>query len=117
MLERRLRRARLIASADLPGAAVASLDDVRHRAHLREGDPWMRHAYMNAAPSMLSTCGSKRRTTSAIDRALPWTVFTVMPRTAGSLPSAGILRGRGIHQRAAGERQLVVAEQTELAES
>ena len=46
----------------LPRRAIASLDHVRHGAHLSE---WRRraivHAYMNAAPSMLSTCGEKRR--------------------------------------------------------
>ena len=39
---------------------------------------------MNAAPSMLSTCGLKRSVTAAIVRSLPCTVLTVMPVTAGS---------------------------------
>src|SRR5262249_5670708 len=35
------------------------------------GTPLIRHAYMNAAPSMLSTCGANRCVTEAIDRWLP----------------------------------------------
>src|SRR5262249_39448854 len=46
------------------------------------GTPLTRQAYMNAAPSMLSTCGANRSLTVAIDRSRPCTVFTVMPRTA-----------------------------------
>ena len=72
---RMLRRGRRQACdrlVQLPRRAVAPFDDVRHRAHLRERRrPWIRQAYMNAAPSMLSTCGWKRATTAAIDRSLP----------------------------------------------
>ena len=50
---------------------------------------------MNAAPSMLSTCGSKRRRTAAMDAAFPCTVLTVMPFTAGTRASAALRGGVG----------------------
>ena len=63
------------------------------------GTPWIRHADMNAAPSMLSTCGLKRSTTAAIDRSLPWTVLTVMPLTAGSWSSPAFGWRVEVHER------------------
>src|SRR5581483_2101216 len=47
------------------------------------GTRCIRHADMNAAPSMLSTCGANLATAAAIDAASPCTVLTVMPRTGG----------------------------------
>jgi hypothetical protein len=48
------------------------------------GTSYIRHAAMNAAPSMLSTCGLQRSTIAAMERSLPCTVFTVIPVTVGS---------------------------------
>ena len=68
---------------------------------------------MNAAPSMLSTCGLKRSTTAAIDRSLPWTVFTVMPLTAGSCRSAAFAGGAAVGELVfAGQVQLVDRRET-----
>ena len=59
---------------------------------------------MNAAPSMLSTCGRKRSMTAAIDRSLPWTVFTVIAFTAGSAAQRRERRRRRIDERPFGRQ-------------